>query len=63
MYFTVIQRRNLIILWFLQTEISAMLESLRKKLRMLNKTKEQWEETKTYIQVKMIKFIVNHHVV
>ncbi|KAM9352645.1 zinc-binding protein A33-like [Symphorus nematophorus] len=33
-----------------KTEISAMLESLRKKLRILNKTKEQWEETKNYIQ-------------
>uniref|UniRef100_A0A3B5AC48 Zinc-binding protein A33-like n=1 Tax=Stegastes partitus TaxID=144197 RepID=A0A3B5AC48_9TELE len=31
-------------------EISTMLESLRKKLRILNKTKAQWEETKTYIQ-------------
>ncbi|XP_051237979.1 zinc-binding protein A33 [Dicentrarchus labrax] len=33
-----------------KTEISAMLESLRKKLRTLTKTKEHWEETKTYIQ-------------
>ncbi|XP_073327902.1 zinc-binding protein A33-like [Pagrus major] len=31
-------------------EITAMLEALRKKLRLLNKTKEQWEETKTHIQ-------------
>nr|XP_046251388.1 zinc-binding protein A33-like isoform X1 [Scatophagus argus] len=31
-------------------EISAVLESLRKKLRMLNKTKEHWEETQNYIQ-------------
>ncbi|XP_074488842.1 zinc-binding protein A33-like [Sebastes fasciatus] len=33
-----------------KTEISAMLESLRKKLRLLKKTMVQWEETKTYIQ-------------
>ncbi|XP_035520414.1 zinc-binding protein A33-like [Morone saxatilis] len=33
-----------------KTEISAMLEPLRKKLRILTKTKEHWEETKTYIQ-------------
>ncbi|XP_034541851.1 zinc-binding protein A33-like [Notolabrus celidotus] len=31
-------------------EISAMLEPLKKKLKMLNKKKEQWEETKNYIQ-------------
>ncbi|XP_026166283.1 zinc-binding protein A33-like [Mastacembelus armatus] len=31
-------------------EISKFLESLRKKLRMLKKTKEHWEETKSYIQ-------------
>ncbi|XP_010769759.1 E3 ubiquitin-protein ligase TRIM39-like [Notothenia coriiceps] len=31
-------------------EISAMLESLRKHLRLLNMTKVQWEETKRYIQ-------------
>ncbi|XP_070827438.1 zinc-binding protein A33-like [Chaetodon trifascialis] len=31
-------------------EISTMLESLRKKLRILNKTKEHWEETKRYIK-------------
>ena len=30
-----------------------MLESLRKKVRILNKTKERWEETKIYIQVKV----------
>uniref|UniRef100_A0AAQ6AFD7 Zinc-binding protein A33-like n=1 Tax=Amphiprion ocellaris TaxID=80972 RepID=A0AAQ6AFD7_AMPOC len=36
-----------------KTEISAMLESLRKKLRLLNKTKEQWEETKKYIQTQV----------
>lgn len=35
-----------------QTEISTMLESLRKKLRTLNKTEEHWKETKTYLQVK-----------
>ncbi|XP_042267676.1 zinc-binding protein A33-like [Thunnus maccoyii] len=33
-----------------KTEISVKLESLRKKLRMLSKTKEQWEETKNYIK-------------
>ncbi|XP_070687491.1 zinc-binding protein A33-like [Pempheris klunzingeri] len=33
-----------------KTEISAMLESLRKKLRIFNKTKEHCEETKNYIQ-------------
>ncbi|XP_039665498.1 zinc-binding protein A33-like [Perca fluviatilis] len=33
-----------------KTEISAMLESLREKLRILNKTKAHWEETKNYIQ-------------
>lgn len=38
--------------WFVfQNEISAMLEPLKKQLRKLNKTKEQWEETRTYIQV------------
>ncbi|XP_068458551.1 zinc-binding protein A33-like [Clinocottus analis] len=31
-------------------EISAMLESLRKKLRTLNMTKVDWEDTKEYIQ-------------
>nr|XP_020486950.1 zinc-binding protein A33-like [Labrus bergylta] len=31
-------------------EISDMLEPLKKKLRMLNKTKGQWEETRSYIQ-------------
>ncbi|KAM7396803.1 hypothetical protein PAMP_019814 [Pampus punctatissimus] len=31
-------------------EISVKLELLRKKLRMLSKTKEHWEETKNYIQ-------------
>lgn len=39
-----------------QTEISGMLESLKKKLRELNKTKEQWEETKSYIQVNVCVF-------
>ncbi|XP_047451769.1 zinc-binding protein A33-like [Mugil cephalus] len=34
-----------------KTEITTMLETLKKKLRELNKTKEQWEETKTYIQI------------
>lgn len=34
-----------------QKEISAMLEPLTKQLRKLNKTKEQWEDTRTYIQV------------
>ncbi|XP_042352569.1 zinc-binding protein A33-like [Plectropomus leopardus] len=33
-----------------KAEISATLESLRKKLTMLNKTKLHWEETKNYIQ-------------
>uniref|UniRef100_UPI0037E9B99B zinc-binding protein A33-like n=1 Tax=Semicossyphus pulcher TaxID=241346 RepID=UPI0037E9B99B len=33
-----------------KTEVSATLESLRKKLKLLNKTKEQWEDTKNYIQ-------------
>ncbi|XP_071353840.1 zinc-binding protein A33-like [Trachinotus anak] len=33
-----------------KAEISAMLEALRKKLRILNMTKEHWEGTKTYIQ-------------
>lgn len=28
-----------------------MLENLKKQLRKLNKTKEQWKETRTYIQV------------
>ena len=36
-----------------------MLESLRKKLRILNKTKEQWEETKTYIEVKVTTVILS----
>lgn len=36
-----------------QKEISAMLEPLKKQLRKLNKTKEQWEETRTYIQVRL----------
>ncbi|XP_029991656.1 zinc-binding protein A33-like [Sphaeramia orbicularis] len=31
-------------------EISAKLEPLKKKLRVLNKTKQEWEQTKTYIQ-------------
>ncbi|CAI5664061.1 zinc-binding protein A33 isoform X1 [Oreochromis niloticus] len=33
-----------------KTEISACLESLKKKLKVLMNTKEQWEEIKTYIQ-------------
>ncbi|XP_041853336.1 zinc-binding protein A33-like [Melanotaenia boesemani] len=33
-----------------KTEISGMLESVRKKLGTLTKTKQQWEETKTYIR-------------
>ncbi|XP_059190825.1 zinc-binding protein A33-like [Centropristis striata] len=33
-----------------KTEISAMLETLRKKLRILDQTKVHWEETKDYIQ-------------
>ncbi|XP_070763142.1 zinc-binding protein A33-like [Enoplosus armatus] len=33
-----------------KTEVLAMLESLKKKLRILNKTKEHWQETKDYIQ-------------
>ncbi|XP_072242039.1 zinc-binding protein A33-like [Leuresthes tenuis] len=33
-----------------KTEISAMLESLIKQLNILNKTKQQWEDTKSYIQ-------------
>lgn len=40
-----------------------MLENLKKQLRKLNKTKEQWEETRTYIQVhfsaKMLKVSQN----
>ncbi|XP_074533312.1 zinc-binding protein A33-like [Halichoeres trimaculatus] len=32
-------------------EFSDLLESLKKKLKMLNKTKEQWEKTNNYIQV------------
>ncbi|XP_029379612.1 zinc-binding protein A33-like [Echeneis naucrates] len=32
-------------------EISDLLEDLRKKLKELNKTKDQWEDTKTYIQI------------
>ncbi|XP_063336447.1 zinc-binding protein A33-like [Pelmatolapia mariae] len=39
-----------ILLCTFQTEISASLESLQKKLRVLINTKEQWEEIKTYIQ-------------
>lgn len=34
-----------------QKEMAALLETLKKQLRKLNKTKEQWEETRTYIQV------------
>lgn len=34
-----------------QNEMGALLETLKKQLRKLNKTKEQWEETRTYIQV------------
>lgn len=30
-----------------------MLQGLRKKFKTLSKTKEQWEETKTYIEVKI----------
>lgn len=60
-YSDIKQRKLIIVLWLFQTEISAMLESLRKKLRMLNNTKEHWEETKNYIQVKMYTFIVNHY--
>lgn len=60
-YSDIKQRKLIILLWLFQTEISAMLESLRKKLRMLNNTKEHWEETKNYIQVKMYTFIVNHY--
>lgn len=41
-----------ILLRTFQTEISASLESLKKKLKVLINTKEQWEEIKTYIQVK-----------
>ncbi|XP_019934128.2 E3 ubiquitin-protein ligase TRIM39-like [Paralichthys olivaceus] len=33
-----------------KVEISTLLESVRKKLKTLNKTEEQWRETKTYIQ-------------
>ncbi|XP_041650770.1 zinc-binding protein A33-like [Cheilinus undulatus] len=33
-----------------KTEISDLLEPLKKKLRVLTKTKDQWEETKNYIQ-------------
>ncbi|KAM9854488.1 zinc-binding protein A33-like isoform 2-T2 [Aulostomus maculatus] len=33
-----------------KTEISAKLESIRKRLRDLRKTKENWEETRSYIQ-------------
>ncbi|XP_028287551.1 zinc-binding protein A33-like [Parambassis ranga] len=33
-----------------RTEISTMLESLQKKLRILKNTRDQWEETKSYIQ-------------
>ncbi|XP_003967633.1 zinc-binding protein A33-like [Takifugu rubripes] len=31
-------------------EMAALLETLKKQLRKLNKTKEEWEETRTYIQ-------------
>lgn len=34
-----------------QKEMAALLETLKKQLRKLNKTKEHWEETRTYIQV------------
>ncbi|XP_060933373.1 zinc-binding protein A33-like [Limanda limanda] len=37
-----------------KTEISTMLESVRKKLKTLNKTEEQWRETKTYIQTQAL---------
>ncbi|XP_034443516.1 E3 ubiquitin-protein ligase TRIM39-like isoform X2 [Hippoglossus hippoglossus] len=37
-----------------KTEISTMLESIRKKLKTLNKTEEQWRETKTYIQTQAL---------
>lgn len=40
-----------ILLRTFQTEISASLESLKKKLKVLINTKEQWEEIKTHIQV------------
>ncbi|XP_033491780.1 zinc-binding protein A33-like isoform X1 [Epinephelus lanceolatus] len=33
-----------------KADISATLESLKKKLKILNNTKEHWEETKNYIQ-------------
>ncbi|XP_058500782.1 zinc-binding protein A33-like [Solea solea] len=33
-----------------RTEFSTMLESLKKKLKILNKKEEHWRETKTYIQ-------------
>ena len=36
-----------------QKEISALLEPLKKQLRNLSKTKEQWEETRTYIHVRV----------
>uniref|UniRef100_H3CM49 Tripartite motif containing 35-12 n=1 Tax=Tetraodon nigroviridis TaxID=99883 RepID=H3CM49_TETNG len=35
-------------------EISAMLEPLKKQLRKLDKTREQWEETRTYIQTQAV---------
>ncbi|CAB1426958.1 unnamed protein product [Pleuronectes platessa] len=37
-----------------KTEISTMLESVRKKLKTLNKTEEQWRETKSYIQTQAL---------
>lgn len=46
-------------MWTFQTEIAEKLESLKKKLRMLNKTKEHWEETKNYIQVKVNTSVVS----
>lgn len=51
-------RSELLILLF-QAEISVLLESLRKKFKTLSKTKEQWEETKKYIQVKVSPVIVS----
>lgn len=58
MFYSDIKQGILICLWLFQTEISAMLEVLRKKLRMLNKTKEHWEETKNFIRVKKNKWHV-----
>ncbi|KAK5619528.1 hypothetical protein CRENBAI_013913 [Crenichthys baileyi] len=34
-----------------KAEISTILESLRKKVRTMSKTKHQWEETKTYLKI------------